>query len=111
MVFDLETALKGLGNDKVLLYEALQDFVGFYGDAGAKVRDALHEERYTDVELLTHTLKGLGGTFASEALKNCALSLEQAVRAREVEEMTQKAVALDAVIGEMVADIKKVLSV
>lgn len=110
MSFDLETALKGMGNDRSLLYETLQDFIDFYGDAGEKIRIALGEERYADAEILSHTLKGLGGTFAAEELSNSGRSLEKAIRKRELGGLDEKVNALDMAIHGMVTEIRRLLS-
>lgn len=109
MVFDHEEALKGLGGDQQLLLETLQDFIDFYGNSGEKIRVALAEERFDDAEILAHTLKGLGGTFAASTLRDAALSLEQSVRVREVEMLEQKAAELDHAISDMVVYITKLL--
>ncbi|MDX8404413.1 MAG: Hpt domain-containing protein [Mariprofundaceae bacterium] len=109
MIFDLETALKGMGNDRSLLYETLQDFIDFYGDAGEKIRIALNEERYADAEILSHTLKGLGGTFAAQNLKDSGSSLEKAIRDRELSGLDTKVDALDMAIHGMVREIRQLL--
>ncbi|MES0372175.1 MAG: Hpt domain-containing protein [Mariprofundaceae bacterium] len=110
MSFDLETALKGMGNDESLLYETLQDFIDYYGDAGEKIRIALNEERYADAEILSHTLKGLGGTFASQALSDSGRSLENAIRKRDLDGLDEKVNLLDKDIHEMVAEIRQLLT-
>lgn len=110
MSFDLETALKGMGNDRSLLYETLQDFIDFYGDAAEKIRTALDEERYADAEILSHTLKGLGGTFAADELSNSGRSLENAIRRRELDGLGEKVNALELAVYRMVTEIRKLLS-
>ncbi len=95
-----------MGNDSALLYETLQDFIDFYGDAGKKIRLALDEKRYADAEILSHTLKGLGGTFAAQKLRDTALSLEKAIHAGELQGLDKKAEQLDMAVREMVAAIK-----
>ena len=110
MVFDLEAALKGMGDDKSLLQETLGDFIEFYGDAGAKLRTALDEGRYDNVEIMAHTLKGLGGTFAAPALRASALTLEKAMHAGELDDASQKVADLEAAVDAMVADIRVVLN-
>jgi HPt (histidine-containing phosphotransfer) domain-containing protein len=110
MVFDLEAALKSMGDDKSLLWETLGDFIEFYGDSGEKLRSALDENRYDDVEILAHTLKGLGGTFAAPSLRASALTLEKAMRAGEVDDASQKVANLEAAVDAMVADIRVVLN-
>ena len=109
MVFDLEAALSGMGNDKSLLWETLGDFIEFYGDSGEKLRSALDEKRYEEAEILAHTLKGLGGTFAAPTLRERALMLERAVHQRELDETAQKVADLEEAVSDMVADIKIVL--
>jgi HPt (histidine-containing phosphotransfer) domain-containing protein len=110
MVFDYETALKGLGHDESLLRETLQDFIDFYGNAGEKIHAALDEDRHADAGILAHTLKGLGGTFAADELADRARDLELSIRAGEVEGLDQKAADLDQAIAGMVADIRVVLT-
>jgi HPt (histidine-containing phosphotransfer) domain-containing protein len=110
MVFDPEAALEGMGDDKSLLWETLGDFVEFYGDSGEKIRRALDENRYDDIEIMAHTLKGLGGTFAAPALKASALTLEKAIRAGELDDANQKVASLEAAVDDMVADIRVVLN-
>ncbi len=109
MIFDVEKALSGMGGDLSLLHETLQDFVDFYGDAGEKIRAAVDEERYTDAEILAHTLKGLGGTFAAMRLRDAALTVELAARNRELGGLEQKVSDLGRAIDEMVSDIATVL--
>lgn len=110
MIFDLETALKGMGNDRSLLFETLQDFIDFYGDAGETIRIALDEKRYADAEILSHTLKGLGGTFSARELSNSGRSLENAIRDRELDGLDEKVNTLDMAVHGMVTEIRQLLS-
>ena len=109
MVFDFEVALRGMGDDRTLLHETLQDFVDYYGDAGEKIRAAIAESRHHDAEILAHTLKGLGGTFAAKELSSSALALERSLHANELDGLEQMVSDLNRIIGLMIADITSVL--
>jgi len=110
MVFDPKVALQGMGNDRALLHETLQDFIDYYGDAGEKIRTAVAEGHHHDAEILAHTIKGLGGTFSAQYLRDSALALERALHAGELEGLDHKVNDLDRAIAEMVADVSKFLS-
>jgi len=109
MVFDSEVALQGMGGDESLLRETLQDFINYYGDAGEKIRSSVAENSHYDAEILAHTIKGLGGTFAAPRLRDSALALEQALHAGELEGLDQKVDDFDQAVETMVADISSFL--
>ena len=109
MVFDSKVALQGMGNDTSLLHETLQDFIDYYGDAGEKIRSAVAEGHHHDAEILAHTIKGLGGTFAAPYLRESALVLERALHGGELEGLDQKVDDVDRAIAEMVGDISRFL--
>jgi len=105
MVFDSEAALQGMGDDESLLRETLQDFIYYYSDAGEKIRSSVAENAHHDAEILAHTIKGLGGTFAAPDLRDRALTLEQALHAGELEGLDQKVDDFDQAMGEMISGI------
>ena len=109
MVFDFNVALKGMGGDESLLRETLQDFIDYYGDAGAKIRSSVAENAHYDAEILAHTIKGLGGTFAAPRLRDSALALERALHAGELEGLDQKVNDFDQTVETMVSDIHSFL--
>lgn len=109
MVFDLEVALRGMGNDRSLLNETLRDFIDYYGDAGERIRTAVAANQHHDAEILAHTIKGLGGTFAAESLRDRALTLEQALHNGELDGLDQKVADFDQAVSDMVSEITSVL--
>ena len=109
MVFDFNVALKGMGGDESLLRETLQDFIDYYADAGAKIRSSVAENHHQDAEILAHTIKGLGSTFAAPHLRDSALTLERALHEREEEGLEQKMTDLEQAIADMLTEINNVL--
>jgi len=109
MVFDSKIALQGMGSDESLLRETLQDFIDYYADAGEKIRSSVAEHHHHDAEILAHTIKGLGGTFAAPRLRDSALALERALHAGELEGLDQKVNDFDQTVEMMVTDINNFL--
>lgn len=109
MVFDFEAALRGMEDDRALLRETLQDFIDYYGDAGGRIRTAIAENHHQDAEILAHTLKGLGGTFAADELREAAYALERSLHTQELNGLDQKLNDLEKTIDAMVSDISNAL--
>ncbi|MCK5481670.1 MAG: Hpt domain-containing protein [Gammaproteobacteria bacterium] len=105
-MIDFEKALSGMGGDSSLLNETLQDFIDFYADAGERIETAVSEQRYHDVGILVHTLKGLGATFAAEELNCAATSMEQALQHEAPDQLDEPLTDLKEVIGRTVAEIR-----
>jgi len=109
-VIDIEKALTGMGGDKGLLAETLQDFVDLYADAGGRIEAAISEARYHDAEIIAHTLKGLGATFAAAELNRSAAAMEQALRHEDLDRLDELLTELKAAIDQMLTTIGKFLN-
>lgn len=109
-MIDFEKALSGMGGDSSLLNETLQDFIDFYADAGERIETAVSEQHYHDAEIIAHTLKGLGATFAAEELNRTAASMEKVLQHETPDQLDEQLTDLKAVIDRMVATIQEYLS-
>jgi len=109
-LIDFKKALVGMGGDKSLLKETLRDFVDLYANAGEKLEKAITDQRYEDAEIIAHTLKGLGATFAAEELNCSAASLENALRHEALEGVGNMSLELNRAIDQMVITIEEFLS-
>jgi len=108
-VIDFDKALTAMSGDSSLLNETLQDFVDYYADAGDKIGMAISEQRYHDAEIVAHTLKGLGATFAAAELNRSAEALEKSLRDRAVDQLDDQLTELKVVIDQMLAVIQEFL--
>jgi len=109
-VIDFEKALSAMSGDRSLLNETLQDFVDYYADAGDKIGMAISERRYHDAEIVSHTLKGLGATFAAAELNRSAEAMETSLRDRAVDRLNDQLADLKEAIDRMVATIQQFLN-
>ncbi|MFC1536189.1 Hpt domain-containing protein [Pseudomonadota bacterium] len=105
-VIDFDKALSAMSGDRSLLNETLQDFVDYYADAGDKIGMAISERRYHDAEIVSHTLKGLGATFAAEELNRSAEAMETLLRDKAVDRLNDQLADLKEAIDQMVAVIQ-----
>jgi len=109
-VIDFEKALSGMGGDRSLLNETLQDFIDFYTDAGDKIGIAIGEQRYHDAEIVAHNLKGLGAIFAAKELRSSAAAMEKALQHEALDQLDELLAELKAVIDQMVVATGEFLS-
>jgi HPt (histidine-containing phosphotransfer) domain-containing protein len=105
-VIDFGKALSGMGGDRSLLNETLQDFIDFYADSGERIETAVSEQRYHDAGIVTHNLKGLGATFAAEELNHAALSMEKALQHEVPDQLDEQLRDLKEVIDRMITEIQ-----
>lgn len=75
----------------------LRMFARSHADDAATLRRYAADGRIADVHHLAHTLKGVAATLGAEALRQCALELEQATRNVESVTAADIAVHVDAV--------------
>jgi len=94
--FDLHAALLRVEGKRKLLRKLLVGFFEQYQHAVAQLRTMIAAERYSDAELLVHTLKSVAGTLEARDLAVAARELETILRERRAEDL---AVAMDALVG------------
>jgi PAS domain S-box-containing protein len=66
------------GNVRLML-KLMGDFGKYYGDAGARMRDAVHQGDRDAAERLAHNLHGVAGSFGAAHLKDASKTLELAL--------------------------------
>ena len=76
---DIGEAIVGHNGNVPLMIKLMGDFGGYYGDAGAKVREFLSAGKFEEAERLTHNLHGVAGSFGAQRLKDASKTLELAL--------------------------------
>ncbi len=78
---DLATALRRHAGNTRLLVKLMGDFIKYYGDAHARIRDAMRAGDCESIERLAHNLKGVSGSFGAADLHAACGELETAAEA------------------------------
>jgi PAS domain S-box-containing protein len=80
---DVGTAIHNHNGNVRLMLKLMGDFGRYYGDAGARMRDAVNAGDLDAAERLAHNLHGVAGSFAARDLKEASKALELAIAKRE----------------------------
>ena len=78
--FDLAIALVRVNGNDVLLYKLLWMLHERHHDTMVKLQSLISANKIKDAHRLAHTLKGVAGTLAANALYDAALAVEQALK-------------------------------
>ncbi|WP_111977165.1 response regulator [Algibacillus agarilyticus] len=80
-------ALKQLGNNQALLERMLQKFSNDYQDIESKQQRLLREERYTELEQLLHSVKGVSGNLGLQRLHLATKTYEDTVKLKHYDNL------------------------
>ncbi len=72
-------AIKHHNGNVRLMLKLMGDFGNYYGDAGARIRDAVQHRDYDAAERLAHNLHGVAGSFGASHLRDASKTLELAL--------------------------------
>ncbi|CAK0773523.1 hypothetical protein CCP3SC15_470020 [Gammaproteobacteria bacterium] len=97
--FDIPVALQRVGGDQDLLHMLIIKFYESFSDTADKLDRLVEVESFDEACRLAHTLKGLAGTFGAESLAMASQVLEEALRNRQMEGLSEK---IDAFKTELV---------
>jgi len=102
---DVEDALERLMGKRELFSKLLRQFAGSQEKTGATMRQALEAGDIEKAERLAHSIKGTSGNIGAMGLYDAASSLEEQLRARNLEAarplVDAFVVALDQVLGSI----------
>jgi two-component system, chemotaxis family, CheB/CheR fusion protein len=98
----VSTLWKRVQQDEGLFWKLLQTFVDEHGDDIHRLTALLHEQRWEDARLLTHTLGGAASAVAAEGVAEASAALSTALRAAVAPPEASKA-ALHAALQSSLA--------
>ncbi len=78
--FNVKSALKRLGGNKIFFVKLLKEFARDYSDIPEKISTALQDQDIEAVQELAHSVKGLAGNLSAESLAKAAYAIEHAAR-------------------------------
>ena len=107
---DSASGLRRVGGDIGFYRKLLVNFVRDFSKAPEILRRHLVEGRWDEVERLSHTLKGLSGTFGAGALGASAAALESAAHARQEDAAMTLLADLEAVFAPLLSALTAALS-
>ena len=76
---DVGLAIRGHNGNVQLMLRLMGDFGKYYGDAGARMREAVSSDDLDTAERLAHNLHGVAGSFGAAHLKDASKTLELAI--------------------------------
>jgi two-component system sensor histidine kinase/response regulator len=76
---DVGQAIRGHNGNVQLMLKLMGDFGKYYGDAAARMREAVSSDDFDTAERLAHNLHGVAGSFGAADLKEASKTLELAV--------------------------------
>ncbi len=76
MVLNIESLMRRLGNDRELLIEILELFIGTMPKHVNNLKTAIKEKNLENIKREAHVLKGAAGNISAEKLANTAAALE-----------------------------------
>lgn len=100
---DVGIIMRRLDGNVELLHRLLMTLVETHGDTVRRLSDALDAGRLDDATRLAHTLNGVGGNLAADALQRTAASVEQAARVGDVVRAVHRVPALDQALQQVIA--------
>lgn len=76
---DLNKALANLASNKSLFIRLMKDFHEKYSKSADEIRRLINGDDYEAAQIISHTIKGLGGTFGADTLSTAAKELELSI--------------------------------
>gem|GEM_PF-1206723 len=86
---DMEAGIRRLQGNKKLYKELLRKFAHKYAGIAADIKESLARGETQEAALLAHSLKGMAGNLSATGLYESALSLEKALKNKELSEIRQ----------------------
>lgn len=99
---DVDSALKELGGNRKLFFKVLGDFIDYYAEAPAEIRQMVSDNDYESAQRLSHTLKGVSGIFVARDLYSASSELETAFHENDSETILRKIDAFESVLNQVV---------
>ncbi|MFO7868757.1 MAG: PAS domain S-box protein [Bacteroidales bacterium] len=107
---DISKGLQRVGNDKKIYYSMLSSFVHDYTDVGMVLKGALHDEDYTNIEYIAHTLKGVAGNLAINRLSDSAGTLEKLAKNKSRISLQSHIEMFDSIMHIVCEEINRLLA-
>ncbi len=79
---NIDKALENVASNQSLLIKLLKDFYEKYAKSSDKIRRVIKAGDYETAQIISHTIKGLGGTFGADTLAIAAKELELSITSR-----------------------------
>ncbi|OGW97716.1 MAG: hypothetical protein A2Z81_05070 [Omnitrophica WOR_2 bacterium GWA2_45_18] len=76
-VIDVPEFLERVQDDKELLFELLDIFVGDYRGKRKSLGEAIKKNDYEEVRMIAHSLKGASGNVSAKALRQTFIKIEE----------------------------------
>lgn len=109
--FDVQLALRQLGNNMKLYTKLLDQFQKTYASAGQDIAENITAGDYETAERSAHTIKGLAGSLGVSSLREAAAALEKQCKAKLPAAELEQPIALFArEIDAAVSGIREFLS-
>ena len=105
---DLVAALDRVGDDRELLHDVAQLFIGDYPNCLAEIRAAIDAQDAAKLEREAHTLKGSVANFGAAASVEAALHLEQLGRSGDLNGAQAGLAKLEGVLQELVPELEAI---
>ena len=86
---DMEAGIRRLQGNKKLYKELLKKFAHKYSGIAADIKESLARGETQEAALLAHSLKGMAGNLSATGLYESALSLEKALKNKDLSEIGQ----------------------
>jgi two-component system sensor histidine kinase/response regulator len=103
-----DKGLAGVGGNLVRFHKRLRGFLREYGNAPQVVREALASGHYDPLQSLVHNLKSSSVYVGASALSALAATIEQALRAGQVQQAAALAPQLIALLDALLAGLAQV---
>ncbi|HHP7241122.1 MAG TPA: PAS domain S-box protein [Cyclobacteriaceae bacterium] len=94
---------------KELILEIIHDFHKEVSDELKKFKDSLKKEKYENIKSSMHTLKGSASTIGAEQLANCAIMIENKIKAHKFTDLEEDFKILKSAYKEFDENSKKIV--
>ena len=84
---DTQRGLTNVAGNTILYKKILSDFPKEFDGAEIKIQKCIETEDYKQAEFLSHTIKGVAGNIAANALYKSASELEQVLKSKELDKL------------------------
>jgi HPt (histidine-containing phosphotransfer) domain-containing protein len=97
--FNVEVALKRIGDDAELLHKLLLMFAEEYEDAVLRLKKLTQEQHYEETKRFAHTLKGVALSLEASEVAVAARAIELAILNNDTSTLTELIEALDEALA------------
>ncbi len=105
--FNIAGGLQRVCGNEALYCRLLRDFYDDYQNSAAEIRLLLKREKYEEIRILAHTVKGVGGNIGAEKLYGAAAELEKGIREQRKDEYPDLTEKLTDCLQQVLSSIKK----